>query len=305
VWFDGYAWNDGSEGWSAVSVPPETIFRISGLSWDGITGINRVALAREVFGLSKRLTEAQAKFYGTDQRPSGVLTSAEKVSAEVTDRVRESWMRTYGPDGPGGVAILSGGYTYTPMSVSAKDADSIQLWRLMVEEACRVFRVQPLKVMHATGTQSYASIEQLNYAHLTDTLEPWLRRWEQAGERDLLSGDRQLYWHFDRDQYLRPLPKDRWDIYVKARQINAMTPNEIRDREEMAPNDDERADELFAPIGTNPTPGGARPQPGKKPAGEEPSDADKKRQLDRLTNDVFAFRKGWLPRWLRGDRDAP
>jgi HK97 family phage portal protein len=275
VWFDD-AWT-GS--WQAVSVPPERIFRVTGLSWDGICGINRVTLAREVFGLSKRLTEAQAKFYGKDQRPSAILSSKNKVSAEKIDRIRATWQRQFGPDGEGGIALLDDDFTYSAMGVSAKDADSIALWRLMVEEACRVFRVQPVKVMHATGTQSYASIEQLNYAHLTDTLEPWLRRWEQGAERDLLGHDPQLYWHFDRDQYLRPLPKDRWDIYVKGRQTNALTVNEIRDREELAPDDDERADDLFAPIGTNPTPAAGRAPPAKpgKPADkpeEKPDDGD-------------------------------
>lgn len=274
VWFE-QAW--GGE-WGNVTVPASHIFRVTGISWDGITGINRVQLAREVFGLSKRLTEAQAKFYGKDQRPSGIVTTEQKPSAEVLARIQATWQRQFGPDGEGGVAVLDGGFKYEPMTISAKDSDSIALWRLLVEEACRIFRVQPLKVMHATGTQSYASIEQLNYAHLTDTLDPWLVRWEQQAERDLIEEGADLYWKFNRNAYLRPLPKDRFAIYQQARQSNLMSVNEIRDREELEPDDDERADDLFAPIGTNPTPAptrtpaaAAKPtdKPEPAPSGEE------------------------------------
>jgi HK97 family phage portal protein len=295
VWF-GEAWG---EEWRAVTVPPARIFRINGVSWDGFRGLNRVTLGREVLGLSKRLTEAQAKFYGNDQRPSGVLSSQEKISAEAHDRIKTTWERQFGPDGPGGIAVLYGGFKYEGMTVSAKDADTIALYRLMIEEACRIFRVQPVKVMHATGTQSYASIEQLNYAHLTDTLDPWLVRWEEEAERDLTAPvDPQLYWKFNRSAYLRPLPKDRWDIYVKGRQTNTMSVNQIRDAEEWEPDDDPRADDLFAPIGTNPAPGAARPPAPTRPAAESGEGGGEGEPKKRR-----AF-SGWLPAMadLRGRR---
>ncbi len=274
VWFE-----DGTH----TRAEPSDIFRITGISWDGVCGLNRVTLAREVFGLSKRISEAQAKFYGKDQRPSGVISSATPLKPELVDRVRTTWARQFGPDGEGGVAVLDGGWKFEAMNVSAKDANSIALWRLLVEEACRVFRVQPLKVMHATGTQSYASVDILNQAHLTDTLDPWLVRWEQEGERDLLANDPELYWKFNRNAYLRPLPKDRWDIYTKGRQTNAITVNEIRDFEDGPLLDDPRADDPFAPIGTNPLPASRPPAEPKKPGeAEKPEPGTGKGWLDRF-----------------------
>jgi HK97 family phage portal protein len=285
VWF-GDAWG---ETWQSVTVGPERIFSVTGISWDGFRGLNRITLAREVLGLSKRLTESQAKFYGKDQRPSGIVTSENKIDAKLLDRIKETWQRQFGPDGEGGVAILDGGFKYEAMTISARDADSVALYRLMIEEACRIFRVQPVKVMHATGTQSYSSIEQLNFSHLTDTLEPWLIRWEQGAERDLLTGDPELYWKFNRNAYLRPLPKDRYGIYQQGRQSNLLTVNEIRDLEEMPPIKDNRADDVFAPIGTNPLPAAgrappaaSREPPSDKPAAEEPKSLWRRINLDRL-----------------------
>lgn len=268
-------------------VEPSEIFRVTGISWNGISGLNRVTLAREALGLSKRMVESQAKFYGKDQRPSGVISSATPLKPELVDRVREAWGKQFGPDGEGGVAVLDGGWKFEAMNVSAKDADSISLYRLLIEEACRVFRVQPLKVMHATGTQSYASVDILNQAHLTDTLEPWLMRWEKETYRDLLAEqDPDLYVRFNRNAYLRPLPKDRYAIYQQARQSNLLTVNEIRDLEEMEPGTDSRASDLFSPIGTNPAPVAARPpatEPGKKPGeSEKPDAAEKRWSLGRL-----------------------
>jgi len=275
VWFE-----DGTQ----MRVPGSEVFRITGVSWNGVTGLNRVALAREVFGLSKRLAEAQAKFYGKDMRPSGTIsTENTTLKADMIDRIRSSWQKQFGPDGDGGVAVLDFGFKYEPMMISARDSDSIALWRLCVEEACRVFRVQPLKIMHATGSQSYSSVDVLNQAHLTDTLEPWLMRWEKELERDLLAEvDPDLYLRFNRNAYLRPLVKDRYAVYQQARQSNLLSVNEIRDLEEMEPLDDERANDPFAPIGTNPAPAsgsrqsavgsresGAEADKPKKPAGDE------------------------------------
>jgi phage portal protein BeeE len=195
------------------------------------------------------------------------------------------------------VAILDGSFKYDAMTISARDADSIALYRLMIEEACRIFRVQPLKVMHATGTQSYASIEQLNYAHLTDTLEPWLIRWEQSAERDLLAEvDNELYCKCNRAAYLRPLLKDRYGIYQAARQQNLMTVNEIRDLEEMAPDDDPRADDLFAPIGTNPAPAS-----GRTPAPVQGSGSRDQGSGSKPESEPEDEAKSWfLRRWLEG-----
>ena len=114
VWFE-----DGTH----TRAEPSDIFRITGISWDGVCGLNRVTLAREVFGLSKRINEAQAKFYGKDQRPSGVISSATPLKPDLVDRVRTTWAKQFGPDGEGGVAVLDGGWTFEAMNVSAKDAE--------------------------------------------------------------------------------------------------------------------------------------------------------------------------------------
>jgi HK97 family phage portal protein len=266
VWFE-----DGSH----ESVWPDRILRLTGISWDGISGLNRVTLAREILGLSMRISQAQAKFYGKDLRPSGIVSTTEKVSSDIVDRVQASWQKQFGPDGQGGVAVLSHGFDFKPMAISSKDADSIALWRFLIEEACRIFRVQPLKVMHATGTQSYASVDVLNQAHLTDTLDPWLVRWEQETQRDLLDEeDQDLFVKFNRGAFLRPLIKDRYEVYTKARQANLMKVNEIRELEELDRIDDLRADDVFAPIGTNPMPAAVTPKPppaAAKPAASEPA----------------------------------
>lgn len=259
LWYDVWTSAEG-----AMLYPASELIRIKGPSLNGIEGLDMVRQAAETIGLNSQIVKAQARFYGKDQRPSGVLSSklplgTNKEGINQRERLQAQWDSKFGPGGSGGLAILDGDWQYSPITISAHDADTMKLWEAMIADACRVFRVSPVKVMQASGSVSYNSLEQTNQNHLTDSLEPWLIRWEQGLARDLLSNDewqgrrgRRLAWFFDRNEYTRPLPKDRYEIYAKARQNNLLTVNDIRDLEDMPRIDDNRADDPFQPLGSNP-----------------------------------------------------
>lgn len=257
------------------TVKANQLLRLKGFGFDPFQGFNIVQEARETIALNSQIVRAQARFYGKDQRPSGVLTSKTPIGNdpknEARERIRQQWQTIFGPGGPGGIAILDGDWTYAALTVSAADADTMKLWEAMIADACRVFRVSPVKVMQAAGAVSYNSLEQTNQNHLTDTLEPWLIRIEQGFGRDLLTSEERhgdprrgrLEWVFDRNEFVRPLPKDRFDIYTKARQASLMSVNDIRAAEDLPRIEDARADDPFAPVATNP---GGNPATSKQPA---------------------------------------
>lgn len=261
-------------------VDANRLVRLKGFGLDPFQGLNIVHEAREAIALNSQIVRSQARFYGKDQRPSGILTTPKTLGNDpknnARDRIRSQWQAAYGPGGPGGVAILDDDFKYMPMTVSAADADTMKLWEAMIADACRVFRVSPVKVMQSAGGVSYGSLEQTNQNHLTDTLEPWLIRLEQGFGRDLLTTEERhgdprrgrLEWMFDRNEFVRPLPKDRYEIYTKARQASIMSVNDIRALEDMPRLDDERADDQFAPVATNP---GGNPATSKNPAVKPPA----------------------------------
>lgn len=296
------------------TVPAAKLVRLRGFGIDQFAGSNIVRQAREAIATNTAIMRSQGKLFGANQRPSGVLTTEEPLdkrplaqappraqavnphganqnavtmqapseAVSAHDRLRRQWNSQFGSGGEGGVAVLDRGFRYQAIDVTNADADTLKVWEAMVAEVCRVLRVSPVKVMQAAGSVSYNSLEQTNYSHLTDTLEPWLIRVEQSFARDLLTyeerhgvprlrdGRRQsaslkrLAWFFDREEYLRPLPTQMMEIDVKAIQTGIMTRNEVRERRDLPRFEDPegRADNLFAPLPTNP---GGNPATSKTP----------------------------------------
>ncbi|RUM40289.1 MAG: phage portal protein, partial [Desulfocapsa sp.] len=86
---------------------PGKIFHLRGPSWSGFYGIDIVRTAREALGLTIELERSQGRMHARDRTPSGILTyKAGKLDQESLDKMSESWNATFGPGGPGGVAVL-------------------------------------------------------------------------------------------------------------------------------------------------------------------------------------------------------
>jgi phage portal protein BeeE len=121
-----------------------------------------------------------------------------------------------------------------------------------VEEICRIFRVFPLLVGYSDKTATFASAEQFFGAHVIHSLGPWIERFEQAIDRDLLSEKDRREGYFAKFNVNGLL---RGDAAARAAYFKAMlgtasspgwgTPNDVRRLEDMDPSDDPAADELL------------------------------------------------------------
>ena len=120
------------------------------------------------------------------------------------------------------------------MGVTSVDAQTMEARRFQIEEICRAFRVFPQMVMQADKAATYASAEQFFLNHVVHSLGPWLERWEQAIDRDLLEGD-DIYAHFETNALLRGAAADRAAFYTSLYNIGVLSPNEIRAYEDLNP----------------------------------------------------------------------
>jgi HK97 family phage portal protein len=85
------------------------------------------------------------------------------------------------------------------------------------------------------GRATWANSEQMNAQFLQFTLLPWLRTWEAAYRRVLLSPDERGEYsiEFVVDDLLRADTATRAAAYASFRSMGAMTANEIRTRENL------------------------------------------------------------------------
>lgn len=224
------------------------VFHLRGPSLDGKVGLNILRLAREAVGLTGSLEQAQRRLQQNGGRPSGILTysDAGTLSSEAKQALRDSWNDKFGPGGEGGVAVLDNGWAYNSITMSAVDAQLIETRRFQIDEIGRAFRVWPLMLMQADKTATFASSEQFFLAHVIHTLGPWIERWENTLDCDLVD-DPDLYAHFMVNGLMRGAAKDRGEFYAKALGAGGApgwaTQNEIRGWEDLDPL--EGGDELF------------------------------------------------------------
>lgn len=224
-------------------VAKEDMWHLRGLSWDGVSGLPGIKLAREVIGLSLAMEEHSARMFGNGAKVGGILSTEGKLDKDQTSILRESWQAAQG----GGAnayktAILSGGLKWTPLAMTGVDSQHLEQRRFEVENTCRFFRVMPIMVMQADKAATYASSENMFIAHVVHTLMPWYTRIEQSADVNLLTADerRQGYYSkFMAQALLRGASKDRAEYFAKALGSGGspawMTQDEVRALEEMNP----------------------------------------------------------------------
>jgi HK97 family phage portal protein len=137
-----------------------------------------------------------------------------------------------------GVLLLDQAAKFSKMTLSGVDAQHLETRRLQTEEVCRAFRVFPQMIGHAERSATYASAEQFFMAHVVHSLAPWVERFEQAAERDLIGdeadqGDFEVVAKMSLQSMMRGDAKARADFYASAIVNGWMTRAEARDLEDL------------------------------------------------------------------------
>lgn len=245
----------------------EEVFHLRGPSWDGLNGMQMVNQAREAIGLAMATEESQALLHKNGARPGGVLTFPNHLEDAQRASIAAAWTAAFGGGNQFGTAVVDLGAKYERLAMTGVDAQHLETRRHQVEEICRIFRVFPLLVGYSDKTATFASAEQFFIAHVVHSLGPWIERFEQTVDRDLLSEkDR-------RDGYFAKFAVNgllRGDAAARAAYFKAMlgtssspgwgSPNDVRRLEDMDPSDDPGADEI---ITVQKLSGKAAPDPSK------------------------------------------
>jgi len=228
----------------------DQVFYVRGPSLNGYEGLPAIRQAREAIGLSQALEKQQARLAGNGGKPSGVLSFGQPLKPETKDKLRETWQTRFGAGGEGGIAILDGDAKFHSMTMTSVDAQYIETRRLQVEEIARAFRVQPIMLMQADKAATFASAEQMFRNHVIHTLGPWIERFEQAANRDILGNETGRRIDLDERNLLRGDFKDQAEYYAKALGAGGtpawMTQNEIRAEVGLNPVNDDGANSLSA-----------------------------------------------------------
>lgn len=215
----------------------DEMLHVRGPSRDGMMGVSAIQFGRGAMSLRVSQAETATALVANGLRPSGVMSFDERLVGDARVKIREAVAdRLQGATNAGQLLIMDGGAKYTPMSWSAEDAEFLASQKLSNEDVARLFGVPPTSV-GITDKATYSNTEQEARSLVANCLGPLASRVEAAMLRCLLTeeGRRTLYIEHDLAALLKGDVAARFEAYRIGREIGALSPNDIRRRENETP----------------------------------------------------------------------
>jgi HK97 family phage portal protein len=220
-----------------VELPFYRIMHIRGLSFDGVVGYDPISLARQAIGLAMATEEFGSRFFSNGAQTGTVYEHPGLLSKEAYDRLAKSIEKRHqGLKNAHRIAILEEGLKANQIGIPPENAQFLETRKFQVPEIARFYRM-PLHKINYLEQATFSNIEHQSIEFVTDTIDPWLVRWEQAVYRDLLTPkERQQYFaEYLVDALLRGDIQSRYQAYAVGRQNGWLSANDIREKENMNP----------------------------------------------------------------------
>lgn len=252
---------DWSQG--GVTLDSSRIFHVPGLSFNGVTGLSPIGLAREAIGLGMAAQEFGARFFANDLSTGAYVKVPHGLSDEAFKRLTKEYKQGHqGLSRSHRITFLEEGMDVERIGIPPGDAQFLETRKFTVREIARYYRMQPHKIQDLDNA-TFTNIEQQSIEHVVDTLRPWLVRIEQRINNRLIPpADRAQYFaEFLVDGLLRGDSAARGAFYTQMFQIGALSPNDILEMENRNPIDG--GDSHYVPLNMIPT---DAPPPPPKPA---------------------------------------
>ena len=198
---------------------------------DGYEGISTLAYARKTLGLAMDAEANAEGFFKGGANVAGILKCNSPLTTKQKESLKSSWNSAFnGSTGtPNGIAVLDADLDFQSVTVNPSDAQLLETRQFNVIDICRFFGVSPVKAFDLSKS-SYNTIEQMQLAFLTDTLQPLLEKIECEFQRKLYKPSEKdnITVRFSTAPLLRADKQSQANYYNTLFQMGVMTINEIR-----------------------------------------------------------------------------
>lgn len=219
----------------ALFLSPRDVFHLRNFhTKDGLIGQGLAAYAKETLGISLGADRMANSLFANSGIPSGILTVKGTLGDEAFQRVKTEWKEAHGGRKTGGTAILEEGMEYKSISLAPDVLQFLESRKFSVLEIARFLGVPPAKLYDA-DVSTYNNIEHSNLEVATDTLDAWARNLEMEVEFKLLEPRLMQRCEMDLYAVFRGDMATRSQYFQRMLQSAAITPNEIRKKEGLAP----------------------------------------------------------------------
>lgn len=264
---------------STLELSQDQVLHLRGLTSDGVLGRSVISDARDLIGPAFATQQYAGKFWANDATPGVVLKHPAKLSQDAAIRLKDSWNAAFAGSGNARrTALLEEGMSIERLTMTAEDAQFLETRKLQRSEIAGLFRVPP----HMIGDlerATFSNIEHQGIAFVTHCIRPWLVRWEQAIQRDLITAEQTYFAEHAVEGLLRGDIKSRYDAYAVGRNWGWLSVNDIRRLENL--NSIDAGDAYLQPL--NMVEAGANPAPV-----DDPVEAEQRAAILKLVDRVCA-----------------
>ena len=252
---DSYVYTPGGNDVEKVTIPREDIIPFKYFNpqhiFRGKGSIQAAAMAIDIQDFSQQWNR---NFFFNSALPGLVFTTDKAVSDSTVKRFMQQWQATYqGRNNPHKIAFLGGGFKAEKLSINAKDMDFAEQQKMMRDDILAVFKV-PKTVLGLTDDVNRANAEATTKAFMERVITPRMIKLSNTLNEFYLPmfGEDNIFFDFT-----DPAPEDteqKLRIYQSGLQFGWLTPNEVRERENLEPVDggDVLLPASLAPIQTMP-----------------------------------------------------
>lgn len=219
-------------------VEAKDMIHLLNYSYDGVQGISTISFARDSLTLALNTEKHARNFFAKGCNIGGLLKVHSSLNDMQKAAIKQSWVQAFDADNgdSNGVALLEGNMEYTPVSVSARDAQLIESQEVNTVTLCRWFGVSPVMIGDLTHS-SYSTVEATNISFLSNTLQPILTKIELEFKRKLFKEHGDIDVKFDVSELLRTDKQSQSEYYQKMILNGIMSVNEVRRELNLVPVD--------------------------------------------------------------------
>lgn len=248
---------------------PDRVKHITGLMPPGaVAGVDPLTLQRTNLDLARKVGLYADAFFGGGGSPAGVISVPGPGDRRKAREVRDAWDATHGGvTNAHKAAIVFGGATWTPMSVTPENAQFLQTRRFLREEICGWYGVPLQRIQAIVENASQgggAGLDAIDHGYIAHTLLGLVTDLTLVWNR-MIPGGAGTWTAFSTDRFEKVSLAARASIDVQYRTAGLRTIDELRAREGLAPLPNGEGASAFVPMNSNAVP--TVPPDQKQPGG--------------------------------------
>lgn len=221
------------------------------LSDNGVYGLPPAELCATSIGLARRLDQAATAYWDHSGRPDMVVETDETIPDEAVAALRDAMHQAYGgAKNRGKTAVMPKKTRLKTVEQNTMEQSQFQELRdAILGDVCRCWGV-PSTLLGDHKMARWSNVEQEHLSAQVWGLLPWQRRMEGPIDMAIqpVYGEA-VYSKFDGRGLLRADTSSRVALYQGLWGMGAITPNELRDLEDLPLLDTPAANETYVQLG--------------------------------------------------------